>query len=81
MSDQDNFTTVNKKVHNIKQTEDDQEDDSVNDMKNQINAETNMENLLMDIRNYTENQCVEIGNKLTIHHLLDFFYPNIKSVF
>ena len=79
----DDFTTINKKVRNIKQSteEDLEEDDSVKYMIEQSDIETKMENLLMDIKTFTDEQCVEIGDKLNIGNLIDFFYPNMKRVF
>lgn len=79
----DDFTTVSKKVRNVKQSFDNdiEEDDSVKYVIEQTDIETKMENLLMDIRSYTDDQCVEIGDKLNIGHLIEFFNPNFKRVY
>jgi hypothetical protein len=73
---------IDRQIEHDKLIEDDnEEDESVKYMNRQIEVEDKMENLLCDIKNYTEEQCIEIGDKLNIGYLIDLFYPNLKRIY
>lgn len=57
------------------------EEENIDIVIEQIRIEDEMDKLHREITNYTYDKCVAIGDKLSVFHLINLLYPEMKRVY